>query len=82
LDELKPVDENPNEEVDGQVFAQFQNFQNGDHTFWMHSISSATAAGRRVLVGFYFIFCFLFYFCWSICTWVVAFWLKSNIICF
>ncbi|RHN49639.1 putative transcription factor B3-Domain family [Medicago truncatula] len=54
-----PVDENPNEEeVDGPVFAQFQNFQNGDHT-WMHNISSDAAVGS-FLVDFYFIFAGLF----------------------
>jgi hypothetical protein len=63
-----PVDENPNEEeVDGPVSAQFQNFQNGDHTFWMHSISSATAVGRSVLVSFNFIFAGLFAHGWWLC---------------
>jgi len=71
-----PVEENPNEEeVDGPVFAQFQNFQNGDHTFWMHSISSDTAAGRNVLVGFlcFVVFAVLFVICGI---------LRSNIIYF
>ncbi|AES98672.1 transmembrane protein, putative [Medicago truncatula] len=47
-----PADENPSEEeVDGPVFAQLQNFQNGDHIWMLLGV---------FLDGFNFIFAGLF----------------------